>query len=575
MRGPLRTVLLAALAALAGGLLGGRARGDDAPWEAEVRRAVAEQDKMLGEARRNASMGQVVTTYEGRVGRNPTPLNRYLLARALHRSGDPEGARRQLEAVLDAEPRFWFAHLGLAILWWAKKDAVRAEEHLRGVRAARAFDPDERRLTAEIAVAKKDWAAAVQVLDALVTADPQDDGLRHALAQSYLAKGDWPAAYEQMRLLRSRLPQDVRVRWNYAYACLKTDRLREARQELEVLAKADPQNVQYLDLLRFIALREKDWPLLISVMERLLPFLQEKEKATAAEALKRLKRGEVPDGGTSTEWKQDPIADLIERCTSDDVEVRRKALREFHDLDLAFVPRAVYIHYGPDVEPDPECRSWVLRILGNLASPTTAKLAGTALFDEDATVRRVAAETLGAIGTPAGVVYLQAHFEDHASTLGIEEFNAVRLALGALTGFRDVPIGADPWVPEEGRAAAVLEWKRWFATPEGVAARVRAIEDLEATGEPHPEWYLVVQIVREDESPRVVRASHAVLERHARKPAEDPVARKMLPLFPAATEQDFAPEGLKGLRARVLSWWKAWLVERKAQPAAPATPKQG
>ena len=204
----------------------------------------------------------------------------------------------------------------------------------------------------------------------------------------------------------------------------------------------------------------------------------------------------------------------------------------------------------------------------------TAKIPGHALQDNDARVRRVAAEALGEIGTPAGILYLTAYtsymsFAPDAPASVVDEYNAARLALASLTSFDDVEPGAKRWIPVEGLEASRARWKAWLSSPPGVEALKKSIHDLVRTGEPHPEFYLIVQVF--SDAPEVATTAHQALVERSTQPSTDPVAQKMWPTFPRSrTEADgkklTAAESLEDLRTRVMTWWKAWRALREAQP---------
>src|SRR5690606_18760337 len=92
-------------------------------------------------------------------------------------------------------------------------------------------------------------------------------------------------------------------------------------------------------------------------------------------------------------------------------------------------------------EPDPECRKWVVKILGTLDRPRSVPLLRLALSDEDVDVRMLAAETMGETGQPACIAYLLPYAA--SDSLGTVEYQVIRAALSRLTGYADLPPGLD------------------------------------------------------------------------------------------------------------------------------------
>jgi tetratricopeptide (TPR) repeat protein len=539
------------------------------PTDREVADAEETQNKALGEARRGGSMAGVVTQAESRHLRAPTPLTLFLLGRAQFHAGDAAKAERSMREVVAQEPGFWQAHLRLGMLALEADDVPRAKQHLDVAASMRPRDTGVLRLFVEVAMRTKDYDGALRALRALQVDAPEAPGLKMGVAEILMLKADWPAAYAELRPLRLALANDPRVRFAYARAAFETKRLDEAILELEELAKNDPQGVPYLDLLRQAYFLKEDWTRLANTLERLLPYAKPADRADVEATVKSLRAGNVPKKGTAAPGAgAGTVVKLFERCLSSDVATRRQALQELHDANLGWLPGAVLMRYHFQEEPDPTCRAWVLRLVTALGNEQTVRVPGHALQDPSPLVRRVASESLGTLKTPAGLIYLLAYLPDlqltaDAPEATVAEFNAGRAALASITGRDDLPVGAPTWVAAADMEASWKRWEAWLVTPEGVQAKVRAIEDLIQTGETHPEWYLVLQIF--DASPQVATAAYTALREVAKRPSNDAVAKKMWPLFPQATAEDLTVKGLPGLGARVKTWWGAWLAERKAE----------
>ncbi|MFM8385580.1 MAG: tetratricopeptide repeat protein [Planctomycetia bacterium] len=569
----LRSLLAVVLLGLAGTCLQAAP-----PADAEVAEAEDVQNRLLGEARRNSSsLASVVAQAESRHLRSPTPLTLYLLGRAQFHGGDVARAERTMREVVAQEPAFWQAHARLGLLAAESGDLARARLH-HGLAAAQRPEQDiVLRLGVDIAMRAKEPRVALAGLRTLLGRDPDSVPLRMGVAELLAGLGEWTAAYDELRLLRARMPRDVRVRLAYARAALATQRLDEAIAEGEDLARGDPQGVPYLDLLRQAYAARQDWPRVASTLERLLPFTDAARRPQVQAAIEALRRGEVP-GREAPAPEADPTLALFERCLSEDLATRRQALQEFHDARLSWVPGAILARYHAQEETDPTCRAWVLRIATNLRHPDVLRILGQSLLDGSALVRRVGAESLGEMASPVGLLYLLGRLPDMPLAAGapdevVAEFNAGRAALVRITGHDDLPVGAPSWVEAPAMEASWARWESWLASPEGVQAKRRAIDDLVKTGEPHPEWYLILQVW--DADPGVALAAYDALAAAGARAtaaagaggANDPVAQRMWPSFPQATDAERRPEGLDALRKRLHAWWAQWLAQRRGEAA--------
>ena len=195
-----------------------------------------------------------------------------------------------------------------------------------------------------------------------------------------------------------------------------------------------------------------------------------------------------------------------------------------------------------------------------------AQVAAFGLFDPDSSVRAVAAETVGEIGAPSGVLYLLPFFlgpEIGATPAQaqVQEHNAARAALISLTHRFDAFGGEEAWVEAEDLAALRRDWQVWLAQADGVALRLRAIQDLGARGELRPELYVIEDVL--DTNPRIAKAAYDLLRARAAKPSDDPVAKVMWPKFPLFQDEALTADGLPAVREAVKAWWEAWLTQRR------------
>lgn len=541
------------------------------PWEAEVRRGEEEEDRLLEEAKRRGTTGRLVNRYASRVSRQPTALNHYLLGRALYYNGDAEGAERQLRQALALQPRFWFAQLRLAMLELERKRPAQAEHHLTEVLRVRPREPDAMRLLAQLRIQSKDWDRALQALEDLLSLEPTNEGVRRDIALVLMQKEDWGRALKELRILRGRSPRDPMVRWHYAVALYRTQDLKEAAREFEGLVRINGRDLHSLDMLRRIYIRLEDAKGLEKTLERMVPLVDDPEKsARIQEILDRLRAGEGPGRVPSPDpaaWPADPQMDLLERCIHPtDGEIRRKALQAYYEAGFSHMPFALAGRLHPRYEPDPICRQWLLRIMGQMENPFLAQVAVVALYDPDAGVSATAAETLGDIGTPSGVIYLipillGVRLDTPPTEDQVKLMNAARTAMVKLTGRSDRFGGLDAWVAPESVADARTDWGEWLASPEGVHARLGGIADLVQHGDTNPHMHLVEDV--SDPDLRIARAAYLALLRRSKLPSDEDVAATMWPRFPVFEESDLTPEGLGRVRGAVNRWWNEWRALRE------------
>ncbi len=301
---------------------------------------------------------------------------------------------------------------GSALLELKRERPQEAERYVHEVLQQSPKEPDALRLLAQIYLDAKNWDRALQVLDLLVTLDPTNEGVRRNIAFVLMAKEDWPRALKELRVLRGRYPRDPAVRWYYANALFHTEGYNEAAREFEGLVRLDRSDVRSLEMLRRCYIQLQDWKSLQTTLERMLPLVPEEEfKQNIRDMLAELEKGppqpgQVPEG-MDGEWAENTWLALVERCMHPtDVAVRREALQIYHGADFPRIPYVLVSRIHPKREPDAVCRSWLLRIIGSMQNPQLAQVTAYALFDPESSVRAVAAETLGEIGTPSGILYL-------------------------------------------------------------------------------------------------------------------------------------------------------------------------
>ncbi len=595
-----------AVAALALAASGRAARADDQAWEREVRQAAKEQDALLDDARRNHATGSVISRYQSRLDRQPSALAHYLVGRAQFHHGDLPAAERTLTRVLELDPRFWFARLGLALIADRRGDVATARRHVEEAMRLRPDDLDLLKIRAKVQITAKDWDGALDTLRRLSEREPGEVAYRMTRVDLLMQKQDWAGALAELQPLEARLPDDASVRASIALCLVRLSRWDEAARRLELLAREKPTNRGVWDLLRIVyshklderiqrgevsgAAFETDRANLIRAFERLLPLAEDPEiRKRIEETITTLRHEplvQAPPAPVEETAEQEWIR-VVERCLDErDVERRRMGLQAFHGLlhgesahpgGSVPVPTAFFTRVHDSIEPDPTCRAWLMRILataGANAHPFLAMYAAFALYDPSSEVRRTAAEALGAIGTPAGIVYLRAFLDlvptgAKAEESDVGELNAARLSLVALTKHEDVPGARGAWLTGEEAAASARHWKEFFRGPEGSALLVAAIRDLAEIGEMFPQRHLV-DLVNEPGFEVAKAAYVGLLERSKGPPrggTESALEKEYWPKFPRLALEDVTPTSIQGARNAVNAWWAEW---RKARETAKA-----
>lgn len=561
----LRVVLVAAACVLAGALARPARAGDapPQPWEVEVERQSAEQTAQIEAARRQKSMDRVVRQYASRVGRAPTPVNRYLLGRALYWNDDPVGARTQMQLVLQEDPTFYPARVRLAILFLDLKNYPDAEREASAVLAVRPGNAEAREVLLRVAVEQKDWARALRLLSERLDREPGDDRTRAMLVDVHLQRKDWDAALAQARLLRQKDPGNPSWRMAVAVCLLQKGEVDPAVVELEGLARERPGDLEVLDRLRAAYAKKRDWEKVRTTLERMVPNLPADKQKEVLALIEELRKG-PPSAQAPAERKLD-WAEVFRAAEGPDRDLRERALRavvEGAQMELLpAVPGRVIVRVALEVEPDAVCRAWAVRLHAWIRPPEIPILA-LALRDPDASVRMLAVETLGDLKDPLGIVYLLPFVESEITD--VVEYQNARDALSRLTGHRDLPPGATSVTTAQDVAASRESWRRWYLSDASSAVKLSAIEALVAAGarEPSPERHLVRFAM--DPDFQVMRVAYRAMREATGKGGQTPPERKVFPRFPSVPDAEVTRAAMHGLQQRIEAWWAEFLAERRA-----------
>ena len=309
-----------------------------------------------------------------------------------------------------------------------------------------------------------------------------------------------------------------------------------------------------------------------------------------------LERGEEAAPGEEL-WGRSQLAELVERCSHKDVKIRREALSQYYQLNLPFVDPVVYQRHDHRIEPDAECRRLVVQVLGRFrvgdANAEIVRIAsryvGFALEDPEQSVRTIAAQELGRIGTPAGIIYLMPYLEHlsldtsklaPAGRKDLEkEYNAARATLSTLTGREDIEPGDPNWVEVAKAPAHRAAWLAWYDGAEAADVRMRALADLDTIERVGPRWplrFVLSDLLKKPTKQRkrttpakVWVRTYELLRRHILRVKEkDPTkfaADKWWPTFPILSDAALklpedkaeAAQQVAKLREQIDAWWRS------------------
>jgi len=128
------------------------------------------------------------------------PEAHLLLARALQRAGDPDGAEAAFEAAIASRPNFAVAHGELAqLLWMRTGDREAATERLHAAIATQPGESDLRDVLMRLLKAAGDESGARAAAAGLLEVMPPGPSRRLLEAREADLRGDYPAAAEAAR----------------------------------------------------------------------------------------------------------------------------------------------------------------------------------------------------------------------------------------------------------------------------------------------------------------------------------------------------------------------------------------
>ena len=537
---------------------------------------------------------------------------RELLARAYMSLKEYAKAKRVVGGLVRKNPqaiplRVWWVECCLLLEEWDQ-----AINELKTLLAAVPKDPRLRQTLLRAYMGKGDLPAARALLEQRLAQSPDDWATGMALMDILLQLRAWPEARERAEKTLATMPKPENAAEQQAHDAARATILGMLVFTLEqtarplVRAQDDEQAQQrakalFLEILRRVEEADRlvgdrlplklldSGQITLAILGRhkeRIPYLRRMidhpDLAGNDEMRKQLEQviADIEAGRAGGASQQtNPLVELMQRCTAEDPQVRRKALHEYFELDLPFVDPTIYRRHDHRVEPDAECRLWVVKILSRFENGTAdpeivriaARYVGLALEDPSSSVRRAAAQGLGKIGAPAGVIYMLPHLAampldtapatDAAAEELEREYNATRMALTKLTGHVDYQIGDEAWVTLKDAPANREAWKAWLDTTDGVAKRREGMADLAEVKDVDPRWQLryiladVIAVEPPAPTPIALDAYKVLRDRIRDLPAEKREGDPWWRAFPLYPDAEVSEATLPRIRSELKGWW--------------------
>jgi Flp pilus assembly protein TadD len=184
--------------------------------------------------------------------------------------GLKERAQGQYSYALDLKPGYYAAMAGLARLYRAESNRVRAEELVEKALVERPYDIEMREMLGELLWESAELDRALAELEKVVAVAPGNLQARRTLALIYAAKGatnDLAAELERITLLA---PEDVEVKLDLGSAYQRMGDNSRAIGAYEEILKKDPRNVNALKFVGDCYRRAKEPDKAIAAYQKVL-----------------------------------------------------------------------------------------------------------------------------------------------------------------------------------------------------------------------------------------------------------------------------------------------------------------
>lgn len=431
-------------------------------------------------------------------------MNRYLLGRAYGIVGELDKAKEQFDWAIERDPGYPYAYLGLGVYHMMKGDPEQAEAQFE---TALRLDPKLNRARlnlGQLYLSRGERVAAERAFQEVLKNEPDNHEVRTLLAFQYLKDKRYELAIQELQVVLSKVPDNVGARKVYAIALGLSKRTDEAIREFERVIEARPKDIESYAFLKNLYRDKGDQENEIHTLERLLDVLPEDHplrKETAAE-IERIREGRPPPGSAPT------FEDILKQLDSEDVEVRREAMRTLCDLDYTTLParmvRAVR-------DPDPVVRTLVVKKLAATNPVDGIPLLEIILLhpkdrDSEESVRAAAARGIAKSGDPAALPILIAALDDDSDYV----FRIVVESLRDATGVVLDGEVTEPPNPAHREKTAKL-WRSWWTGEHAFARKLRAIDSILAMDFARGRRYVALLLA--DDEPMVAEKAFDAYEK--------------------------------------------------------------
>ena len=138
--------------------------------------------------------------------------------------------------------------------------------------------------------------------------------------------------------------------------------------------------------------------------------------------------------------------------------------------------------------------------------------------------------------------------------------------MSKLTGQPDTEIGAPTWVPLDETPRNREGWRLWLEKPEGIAARLKALEDIATITDIDPRWqlrYALQDLVRPAPD-QVALETYKVLRNAVTRIGDEAIQKDpWWRTFPVIEDKDVTVKNLADIRARMRDWWASLPKSKK------------
>jgi len=184
--------------------------------------------------------------------------------------GLKERAQGQYSYALDLKPGYYAAMAGLARLYRAEGNRVRAEELVEKALVERPYDLEMREMLGELLWESAELDRALAELEKVVAVAPRNLAARRTLALIYAAKGATNDLAAELERITQLAPDDVEVKLDLGSAYQRMGDNGRAIGAYEEILKKDPRNVNALKFVGDCYRRNKETDKAIAAYQKVM-----------------------------------------------------------------------------------------------------------------------------------------------------------------------------------------------------------------------------------------------------------------------------------------------------------------